>query len=569
MGAFGRMGWFCRVDYLQPGGRNTASQRNNPGGYGIDAESMPSWFVPDEAGLHTQFLRFLDDLAQNPTPIAERIHQLLQNTPLANGALPALIRNVGKHFELCVTEWMNTYRNLLDAWSTENAKAASRPELLNAIAYQAGELGRNTVIEELASLRFLPRYGFPIGLQALRVPPGNFGRHNGASVKLERDGVTALSEYVPGSQLLAGGRIFASHGLARSFDKDGGNFGVTYFRFECNAGHILYKTQRELDSCMDGCSSLLRSTRGKPMIVPRFGYECAAWDPPSWRGSIERVGSTETVSTSFVDRPGLETTPDFGGFSGLSATFCDGGVLIGSNAGHAGLGFAICTRCGYSDREKSSGQLRERLPAGFGNHLPLWKKNGSGCWRDGESPVLRNYCLGAQMVTDLLQLDFSGLLPPYFDNRSAEQITLTFGHALRVAGASILEVDARELAVVSVFVGPVASTGVQLYESTPGGSGHLAFLLQNHADWYQRALSVLRGTAEHHVRCQEACLECVLNAQSQTDYENGKLNRRKTLEFVGHHTLDGIKRDDTTWQLRQKNLTPQQRADRIARRGPA
>lgn len=567
MDAFGRMGWFCRVDHLQPGGRNTASQRNSAGSYGIDAGSMPSWFIPDAAGLHTQFLRFLDDLAQDPTALAAPISQLLQNTPLGRAELHALIRNVVTQFQFCVTEWIKSYGHLLEAWSTERAKATSRPELLNAIAYQAGELARNTVIEELASLRFLPRYGFPIGLQALRVPPGSFGWHNSGSVKLERDGVIALSEYVPGSQLLAGGRIFSSHGLARSFDKDGGNFGITYFRFECNAGHILYKTQRELASCMDGCSSFLRSTRGKPMIVPRFGYECAAWDPPSWRGSIERVGSTETVSTSFVDRPGLETTPNFGGFPGLSATFCDGGTLIGSNAGHVGLGFAICTRCGYSDRERASGQLREGLPAGFGNHLPLWKKKGSGCWRDGEAPVLRNYCLGAQMVTDLLQLDFSGLLPPSFDSRPAQQIALTLGHALRVAGAIILEVDARELAVVSVLVGPAASAGVQLYENTPGGSGHLAFLLESHAEWYRRALEVLHGTAEHHSRCQEACLECVLNAQSQSDYENGKLNRRKTLEFAENYTFAGAKADETSPQLRPNALTPQQRADRITRRG--
>ena len=62
------------------------------------------------------------------------------------------------------------------------------------------------------------------------------------------------------SQLLAGGRIFSSHGLARSFDKNGGNFGITYFRFECNSGHVLYKTQRDLTSCMEGCISFLKSS---------------------------------------------------------------------------------------------------------------------------------------------------------------------------------------------------------------------------------------------------------------------------------------------------------------------
>jgi hypothetical protein len=183
-------------------------------------------------------------VAHNQTSIPEVFSHLLVKTPLAHAGIEDLVVSVKSQFELCISRWTAAYSNLLDYWSVENAKTARRPDLLNAVAYQAGELSRNTVIEELASLRFLPRYGFPIGVQALRVPADSFGRGNGASVKLERDGIPALGEYVPGSQLLAGGRIFSSHGLARTFDKSGGGFGVTYFRFECNAGHILYKTQR-------------------------------------------------------------------------------------------------------------------------------------------------------------------------------------------------------------------------------------------------------------------------------------------------------------------------------------
>jgi DEAD/DEAH box helicase domain-containing protein len=299
------------------------------------------------------------------------------------------------------------------------------------------------------------------------------------------------------------------------------------------------------------------------MIVPRFGYECAAWDPPSWRGSIERVGLTETVSTSFVDRPGLETIKHFGGVPRLSATFCDGGSLIGWNAGGPqGLGFAVCTRCGYSDRERFRGESRENLPPGFASHLPLWKKKGGICWKEGEAPILRNYSLGAQIVTDLLQIDFSEMLNP-FNLLGAEQISLTLGHALRVAGAMILEVDPRELAVLPVRVGPTASAGLQLYDSTPGGSGHLASLLHNHAEWYRSAIKVLRGTDAHNHRCEEACLDCILNAQSQSDYENGKLGRRKALAFLEESTSAVGDLSGYVQAAPLPKLSPQDRANRI------
>jgi DEAD/DEAH box helicase domain-containing protein len=283
MEAFGRMGWFCRVQHLEPGRHNVSSRRLEAGAYDIDSSEMPAWFSPGQLGLDRQFDSFLATAARDPGKLTASFARLLEATPLEKRAasdLADLIEAVRKSFDQCVERWKQDYNNLVEAWSAEDAKTGRRPELLNAIAHQAGELARNTVIEELASLRFLPRYGFPIGVQALRVPSDNFSRGE-RSVKLERDGVAALSEYVPGSQLLAGGRIYSSRGLARSFDKEGGNFGVTWYRFECNAGLTLLKTQRELTACIDGCTSFLRSTIGKPMIIPRFGYECAAWDPPS------------------------------------------------------------------------------------------------------------------------------------------------------------------------------------------------------------------------------------------------------------------------------------------------
>ncbi len=45
MEAFGRMGWFCRVDTLEPGRSNISSQRRTPGNYNFDPATLPPWFT--------------------------------------------------------------------------------------------------------------------------------------------------------------------------------------------------------------------------------------------------------------------------------------------------------------------------------------------------------------------------------------------------------------------------------------------------------------------------------------------------------------------------------------------
>lgn len=221
MDAFGKMGWFCRIPTLQIGRRDQAAQRNDAGQYEGVAQELPVWWLSDRVSLEQHFRSFLQYLVENPANVAGPIHDLMEGTPPGQSEVSELINSSRRQFESCAEEWLHDYRALLDAWKEENKKPTRSVDLLNAIAYQSRELARNTVIEELASSRYLPRYGFPIGLQGLKVPPDSFGRDRSETVKLERDGLTALSEYVPGSTLLAGGRYFSSRGMARSFDKDG------------------------------------------------------------------------------------------------------------------------------------------------------------------------------------------------------------------------------------------------------------------------------------------------------------------------------------------------------------
>jgi hypothetical protein len=531
MDAFGRMGWFCYTATLTVGVGANPSQKLQAQAYVEDSNPRPSWWESKKSsGLDRQFVRFLDYLIADSTEIAPALASLLDSTPLAGKPFAKLIADAKTVFLEHTKEWILSYDRLIDVWEEGSVKGKEKA-YLNAIAYQAQELSMTTVIECLASYRFLPRYGFPIGVQALRLPNNSF-RGGKSSVKLERDGTVALNEYVPGSRLLAGGRIYASHGLIRSFEKDGGGFGLTRYRFECTHGHVFYDVHSGTTQCRT-CSAPLRSNRGKIALVPRFGYACAAWDPPCWSGDPERIGITELVSTvDFVNRSGLAVFESFGGREGLKATFCEGGTLFAANPGPAGLGFAICTNCGYAESERSIGEGRQALPPGFESHAPLWANKATRrCWKDTAVPVLRNRTLGAETDTDILQIEVDTLLTPYHAATDAERIIRSLGHALRISGATLLEVDTREISVVAAKVAGDA-WGVHLFDSATGGSGHIASLLEDQTLWLTRAIDLLRGGRDHGRQCREACLACLLDAQSQTDFEMGKLDRSLALQFL-------------------------------------
>jgi hypothetical protein len=529
MDAFGRMGWFCHVDSLEPGRSGTLSRKIDAEPYVGFAEPHPAWLGPRESTtpLHTQFVRYLDHLMVDPSSIANAFVRLLDSTALAGKPVKELLAATRKTFMEHAGDWIGSYKLLTKQWDIATDKS-----LRNAIAYQVLELARTSVIESMATARVLPRYGFPIGIQALRVPQGGLKNGQG-SVKLERDGIIALNEYVPGSKLLAGGRIYASHGLVRSFDTDGG-FGLVKYRFECTDGHVFYEAHDKATQCRI-CSAPLRASRGNQTLVPRFGYSCAAWDPPSWAGDPERVGIAEVASTvDFVNRQelqGYREFPAFGGCEGLSAKFCEGGTIFAANSG-TGFGFAICTACGYADYEDRMGDGRKNLPSGFEAHSPLWARSSSQrCWASDATPVLRNKLLGAENDTDVLQIEVQTMLTPHHSRLDSECIARSLGHALRIAGATMVEADVREISL-SAERGVGDQWRIYLFDSAPGGSGHIASLLLQQDAWLKRAIGLLEGDARHQQRCREACLECILDSLSQNDFEMGKLNRSIALEFL-------------------------------------
>jgi hypothetical protein len=145
--------------------------------------------------------------------------------------------------------------------------------------------------------------------------------------------------------------------------------------------------------------------------------------------------------------------------------------------------------------------------------------------------------LGAETDTDVLQILLETALTHFHESDTTERIARSLGHALRLSGAALLEVDPREISSAAVGVGR-DGWGIHLFDGAAGGSGHIATLLEDQALWFSKANALLRGDQDHDRRCGDACLACLLDAQSQGDFELGKLDRGLTLTFLDGARLE-------------------------------
>jgi hypothetical protein len=400
-----------------------------------------------------------------------------------------------------------------------------------------------TVIEALADRQFLPRYGFPIGLmklevQELRDDGSGRDRKKEDQYRLQRRGLLALGEYVPGSQLLVGGKRVTSRGLLRRWTVDGSDagFGKTLTAAKCEGGHFYYDALQLPPACPFCGKPTPAKAQWMTLLLPAYGFTTALWDRP--RRAIpydnDRVGHTEQATISFRPQDATQAvrTDTFADICELTTYYREDGELLVYNSGENDRGFAVCTRCGFADSELAPPNRSEDDPLSgrFLRHLPVNEKGGTNskaCLsRPGSNDPLRHRVLAAKETTDILLIDLSGL-PVAFRNDAA--VAQTMARALQISGAEMLELDTREIGML-VVPGIAGGQGVVLFDNVPGGAAHVRELRDRSREWVERARDALLVNATHHQRCQSACLDCLLTYDGQHD--TARMERRKVYNLL-------------------------------------
>ena len=135
------------------------------------------------------------------------------------------------------------------------------------------------VIEALADEQFLPRYGFPIGLLRLRVlavtesdkPDGKPYVREEDQYRLERPGLLAMREYVPGASFFVGNKVVTSHGLLKHWTGANLNTAISFRgqMAECVNGHRFYSFTADLGPC-SVCGAAERKAEPQQLLFRPF-----------------------------------------------------------------------------------------------------------------------------------------------------------------------------------------------------------------------------------------------------------------------------------------------------------
>ena len=492
MNAFGNMGNFCGVrivPYLR--------QVNDPLVLPAPAANDP---------FSNQFLEWMTQMAGFPGDLAERLVRLVAGTALEAQEVENLITDSTNLFRTTLGLWVIDYNQLIARWVGLNDEYPQqnqrrlRCSIANALHHQSNVYYQLTVIEALADAQVLPRYGFPIGLSRLRVQvPGeedNRGRRRVREedqFRLERSSVLAIREYVPGSKILAGGKVITSRGVLKHWtgqnppDAQLGlrgwycKFGNGQFVYNCNAGMPLVANGDELGL----------------FLFAKHGFVSAAWDPPRLSSDCERIGRARTFAVVPGDVSLVRSDPDngFANVGHLEAAYAEGGEVFVLNDGENENGFAVCTKCGYADSEREEvPQENPELPKGFADHTSLFapdriRNNGlNRCWGGNGNgvPVLRKQHFAGRQNTDMVILGLG-------NRQLSPGGILALAQALRLAGCKLLELGFAELGILEPCVIPQAVRGqaIIIYDSVAGGAGHTGELFRMGGAWLEAAKAQL------------------------------------------------------------------------------
>ena len=200
-------------------------------------------------------------------------------------------------------------------------------------------LTKRQLIGFLANRNVLPKYGFPTDTVELRT--AYTGDPVGRKLDLSRDLSSAIYEYAPGAEIVAGGRLWTSGGVYRLPDRElvGKNYAV------CPACFHYREDDDPLDPICPSCSHLQTGVPRR-YCVPEFGFVAnkASGRPGlvaprrSWNGATHVLSLAAEIEE--------QTWPLSNG--GTATTRAGSrGRLIAISEGPNRAGYLICDWCGW------------------------------------------------------------------------------------------------------------------------------------------------------------------------------------------------------------------------------
>lgn len=310
----------------------------------------------------------------------------------------------------------------------------------------------------LSTHNVIPKYGFPVDVVELQLD------HHGEEARrlqLERDLKIALSEYAPGSQVVAAGKLWTSRYIKRVPNREWESFHYAI----CEKCHNYVRRRSEIPDFPDRCPSC-----GQPFgrmkgtfVIPAFGFIADHKRPGTPSNKKPEKTFSTRVHYSGEAREGDVVKLDLRGVQLFARPASNGRMAVINNAG--GYGFKLCFSCGYALLGNEQAEYPHQTP---------WGTACSGQLHGGLS-------LGYEFETDILRISFPGWL----DQRQEFWYSLLY--ALLEGASEALDIERSDLDGCLYSVpGQPTTPDLVLFDDVPGGAGHVQRICQE--DYLLRVL---------------------------------------------------------------------------------
>lgn len=372
-----------------------------------------------------------------------------------------------------------------------------------------------SILSFLSRKNVLPKYGFPVDTVEMTIVDRKGNLKTG--LQLQRDLSIAISEYAPGSQIVANGNLITSRYIRKIPSMSWKLYDYIHCG-ECQTlnieQHISEEELSPFESCIQ-CKKPLDTLR-RVFLVPSFGFEADG-------GSIRKPGLIKPKRTyrgdvSYVGyKHGIETRQYRVGNSRIELDISPSDEMAVLNESN----FYVCESCGYTDLDQdcfsSTKRKKHERPTGY------------NCANDG-SNKLKKYSLGYRFETDVVQLRF--MSPDITSYESA--LSVLYG---------VLEGASRYLTIERSDISGClqwfynhgtgnSNWGLILFDNTPGGAGHVRRLDNEQvlsgvfAETYQLMNSCDCGGDE----LDTSCYSCLRNYYNQKHHDI--LKRKDVVSFI-------------------------------------
>jgi hypothetical protein len=382
------------------------------------------------------------------------------------------------------------------------------------------------LIQHFPRLGFLPTYSFPVDSVQLEVlsgdQPDQFRRPWEEDILLVRDARLGISEYAPGAQVIAAGRVWESYGIGQ-YPK---HFMPTRYYRECPECHHVETAEDRTDfdgACLK-CSRVIPGTTAHAFIEPKSFVTCSdkpnGQDPGLTR--LRPAPAQEARLLSAADEASFLVNPANVPRTSWAWQDAKQGRMFVVNTGR-GFGFLRCS-CGYTKLLKNpqdnqqERQRTHRTPFNLPCAQPFWYP-----YED----------LAHEFRTDVLQVRQDHSLPVPKDlplnelDDWVDRFTRTLAEAVRRGGADLLGIEPRELAS-TVRTRLFSYPEVILYDAVAGGAGYCRMLVDRHS--MRDLLTTACDALDCRAGCTHACRVCLQDYDNQRVWE--KLDRQPVLRWL-------------------------------------